>query len=99
MKKKLLIFILLLCFFFVFILSENIYADTRVTVFISVSIVIGSAALFISLAFSDRFSRNKERSPDDDVVILSSADYLSPSWPQDKDDDLPDIGKIQILSW
>src|SRR3990167_1877806 len=98
MKKKLLIFILLLCFFFVFILSENIYADTRVTVFISVSIVIGSAALFISLAFSDRFSHNKEQSPDDEV-FLSSADYRSPYWPQDKDDDIPEIGKLKLISW
>jgi len=99
MKKKLLIFILLLCFFFVFILSENIYADTRVTVFISVSIVIGSASLFISLAFSDSFSRNKKQSPDGEEIFLSSADYLRTYWPQEKDDDIPEIGNLKLISW
>ncbi|HAG49918.1 MAG: hypothetical protein A2X87_03710 [Deltaproteobacteria bacterium GWC2_42_51] len=89
--------IILLCL--VFILPRNIYAETRVTVYISVGIVVGSASLFISLAFSDSFSRNKKQSPDGEEIFLSSADYLRTYWPQEKDDDIPEIGNLKLISW
>lgn len=89
--------IILLCL--VFILPRNIYAETRVTVYVSVGIVVGGASLFFSLAFSDSYSQNKKQSPDGEEIFLSSADYLRTYWPQEKDDDIPEIGKLKLISW
>lgn len=99
MKKKTLIFIILLCFCFVLIMPGNIYADsTNATVYISFGVVVGGAALFFSFAYSERYSKNKERSPDEEICF-SAIDPLKIQGFQKRDDDIPNPGMVKIFTW
>ncbi|HBR17911.1 MAG: hypothetical protein A3G39_07915 [Deltaproteobacteria bacterium RIFCSPLOWO2_12_FULL_43_16] len=99
MKKKLIIFISLLFFCFAFVLPDNIYAGANVTVYISVGVVVGGASLFFSLAFSEKVSQNKEKPSDGEEVYFSAIDSLKFQGFQNRDDDIPDLGRVKLLSW
>jgi len=94
MKKKLIIFISLLFFCFAFVLPDNIYAGANVTVYISVGVVVGGASLFFSLV-----SQNKEKPSDGEEVYFSAIDSLKFQGFQNRDDDIPDLGRVKLLSW
>ena len=80
-------------------MPQDVYAGTSVSVYISIGIIVGGASLFFSLAFRESYSQNREKPPDEKKVFLSSIEPFRFPATHDSNDDLPEIGKIKILSW